>query len=287
MLDDLHWADSASVGLLFRLGRRLEAHRVMVLGTYRPDEVPKGISDDQRNPLAKVLAEFRRYLGDIWIDLDRVSEETGREFIDAYLDSMPNRLDQAFREALYEHTHGEPLFTVELVSELGDRGDLVQSEDGYWELGATLTWDEMPPRVEGVVAERIARLPDEVRDYLKVGSAEGDQFTAESVAQVRGVDVRTLIRQISGEAQNTHHLVQAAGVERVAGRGFPTIASPPKAYAPTLRRFWTKSSVPICTKMWDLRWKRSMEKSPKGLPWSWLVISSWRICRGKLATICA
>ena len=218
VLDDLHWADPASIGLLFRLGRRLESHRVMVLGTYRPDEVPKTDYDQQRNPLDKVLVELQRYLGDIWIDLDRTTEESGREFIDAYLDSRLNRLDEAFRQALFAHTRGEPLFTVELLRELISRGELVEDKDGWWVASGDLSWDMLPPKVEGVVAERIARIEQEVRDDLTVGSLEGERFTAELVAQVRDVDVRTLVRRISSEAQNTHHLVQAAGVERVGGQ---------------------------------------------------------------------
>ena len=42
VLDDLQWADSASIGLLFRLGRRIEGSRILILGTYRPEEVAIG-----------------------------------------------------------------------------------------------------------------------------------------------------------------------------------------------------------------------------------------------------
>ena len=42
VLDDLHWADQASTNLLFRLGRRISRDRILIVGTYRPDEVAFG-----------------------------------------------------------------------------------------------------------------------------------------------------------------------------------------------------------------------------------------------------
>ena len=42
VLDDLQWADAASIGLLFHLGRRLEGTRILIAGAYRPVEVAVG-----------------------------------------------------------------------------------------------------------------------------------------------------------------------------------------------------------------------------------------------------
>ena len=42
VLDDLQWADSGSINLLFHLGRKLGGHRILVLGAYRPEEVALG-----------------------------------------------------------------------------------------------------------------------------------------------------------------------------------------------------------------------------------------------------
>jgi adenylate cyclase len=53
-LDDLQWADNASLGLLFHLGRRLESSRVLVLGAYRPNDVALG-RGGERHPLEAVV----------------------------------------------------------------------------------------------------------------------------------------------------------------------------------------------------------------------------------------
>jgi predicted ATPase len=214
VLEDLQWADSASIGLLFRLGRRLEGQRIHVVGTYRPDDVALG-RDGQRHPLQAVLAEMKRYFGDVEVDLDRATASHGREFVDAYLDTSLNCLDDAFRQGLFEHTGGHPLFTAELLRHMQERGDLVQDEDGCWGEGPGLDWTDLPSRVEGVIAERIGRLAGHLREYLAVASVEGEQFTAEVIAQVQSLEARNLVRHLSGELQKEHHLVESQGVQRL------------------------------------------------------------------------
>ena len=60
VLEDLHWADADSLGLLFRAGRQLEGMRLMIIGTFRPNDIAMG-RDGQRHPLEQVLSEMKRY----------------------------------------------------------------------------------------------------------------------------------------------------------------------------------------------------------------------------------
>ena len=131
LLDDMQWADPASMALLFQLGRHLRAERscILLVSAYRPSEVALG-RDGERHPLDKILAEFKRYYGDIWLDLTQANEMGGRAFVDAFLDTAPNRLDEAFREALFRRTGGHPLLTVELLRALQERADLTRNGKG-------------------------------------------------------------------------------------------------------------------------------------------------------------
>ena len=217
VVDDLQWADSASIALLFQLGRRIETSRILLVGTYRPEEVALGRAGE-RHPLDSVLNEFKRYLGDIEINLRQSHESEGRQFVHALLDSEPNQLSQPFRNALLEHTAGHPLFTVELLRSMQERGDLRLDETGHWVEGPALDWRAMPPRVEGVIEERIGRLAAELREALTIASIEGEDFTAEVVARVQKVDERGLIRRLSNELDRQHRLVGAAGLQRIAGQ---------------------------------------------------------------------
>lgn len=214
VLDDLQWADAGSTDLLFRLGRRIGGSRILIIGTYRPEEVALGRAGE-RHPLEKVLAELKRYQGDIRVDLDQAQMAEGRQFIDAYLDTEANHLGDHFREALFHHTGGHPLFTIELLRDMQESGDLVQDAQGRWAEGPQLSWDDLPQKVEGVIEERIGRLEDECHELLAVGSVEGESFTAEVVARVQDKKTRALILCLGRELEKQHRLVRSQGMHRL------------------------------------------------------------------------
>lgn len=214
ILDDLHWVDSASTSLLFHLGRRIESAPILIVGAYRPDEVAIG-RDDGRHPLEKVLAEFKRYYGDIEIDLAQTTAREGQELVNALLGAMPNRLSDGFRQTLYTHTEGHPLFTVELVQAMQERGDLIRDEQGQWIEGPTLNWQTLPARVEGVIEERIHRLPEELRQFLTIASVEGLEFTVQVVARAERLSERQVLQTMSRDLEKRHRLVQEQGEVQV------------------------------------------------------------------------
>jgi ABC-type oligopeptide transport system substrate-binding subunit len=206
VVDDLQWADISSINLLFHLGRRIGESRILVIGTYRPEDIALGRGGEQ-HPLEGVVSEFKRYHGDIWVDLDRAEEAKGRRFVDAILDIEPNRLDKNFRQALFQHTEGHPLFTIELLREMQERCELVQDEQSRWIEDPTLNWSVLPARVEGVIEKRIERLEERLRETLAVASVEGEDFTAQVVAKVREIRVRQLFRDLSRELEKRHRLI--------------------------------------------------------------------------------
>jgi predicted ATPase len=209
ILDDIQWADTATISLLFHIGRRLAdvESRLLIACAYRPEEVAVSITGE-RHPLAKVLSEFKRTYGDGWVDLGRVEEKEERRFVDALLDAEPNRLVGGFRIALFDRTKGHPLFTVELLRAMQDRGDLIKDADGAWIVGPTLDWEVLPARVEAVIEERIDRLDPKLRDILTIASVEGELFTAQVVAEVRNVPERSLLRRLSQDLERQHRLVR-------------------------------------------------------------------------------
>jgi DNA-binding SARP family transcriptional activator/predicted ATPase len=214
VIDDLQWADGGSINLLFHLGRRVKCSRILLLGAYRSEEIAFG-RDGERHPLEPVINEFRRDFGDIMVNLGQTES---REFVDALLDSEPNHLGSPFREMLYQQTGGHPLFTVELLRGLQERGDLVQDLQGHWVEGPSLDWKTLPARVEAAIQERISRLPEALQKVLQVASIEGEEFTAEMLAMVLGVDDREVVKGLSSELVRKHRLVHAQAIERVGSR---------------------------------------------------------------------
>src|SRR5262245_31804873 len=208
ILEDLHWVDSASTGLLLHLSREAAHRRLLILGTYRPDEVALS-RGEVVHPLAEMLSELKRRHGDIWLDLGELAEADGRRFVEAYLDTQPNRLGPAFREALFTRTRGHALFTVELVREMRERGDLRQDADGQWIEGSNINWNVLPARVEGAIEKRIQRLEQALRSILMIASVEGETFTAEVVARIQQVQERGLVQRLSQELDKQHRLITA------------------------------------------------------------------------------
>ncbi len=131
------------------------------------------------------------------------------------METEPNDLGPAFLEAFYQHTRGHALFTAEMLRGLQERGDLVKDENGRWVEGPTLNWEILPARIEGVIGERMSRLPTRLQEALKVASVEGEAFTAELVARVQMVDEREMVRQLSGALDKQHRLVRGQGSRRL------------------------------------------------------------------------
>jgi adenylate cyclase len=215
ILDDIQWADVASISLLFHLGRRLaEADsRVLIACAYRPEEVAVGRPSKrpghaERHSLARALSEFKRTFGDVWVDLGRAERVEGRRFMDALLDAEPNHLAEGFRSTLFHRTEGHPLYTVELLRTMQERGDLVQDEEGCWIEGPVLDWEALPARVEAVIAERIDRLDPELQEILAVASVEGEVFTAQVAALVQEMQERPLLHRLSQDLERRHRLVR-------------------------------------------------------------------------------
>jgi tetratricopeptide (TPR) repeat protein len=206
-LDDLQWADTGSISLLFHLGRRIEGSSILVVGAYRPEETSLGW-DGSRHPLQKVLGESRRTFGDNQVDLAPAEERDGRRFVDVFLDTQPNLLNEEFRRSLFRQTGGHPLFTVELLRAMQARGDLVQDEAMRWMAGPALDWGILPARVEAVIEERIGRLDARLHGMLSVASVEGELFTAEVVARVQGLSELQTLRHLSQELSKRHRLVR-------------------------------------------------------------------------------
>jgi DNA-binding SARP family transcriptional activator/tetratricopeptide (TPR) repeat protein len=214
VLEDLQWGDSASLELLFHLGRHLDGTRVLILGLFRPSEVGLG-RNGGRHPLEKVFNEFRSSLGEIEVRLD---EYPDRGFVDALLDREPNGLGEHFRGALLERTRGNALFCVEMMRALVEGGGLVRDGTGRLTESTNLSWNLLPARVEAVVAERTGRVPGPLRRVLSVASVEGEQFTLEVVARVLGEEPHQLLEAVGGELQKRHRLVQLVAVERSGGQ---------------------------------------------------------------------
>lgn len=107
------------------------------------------------------------------------------------------------------------MFTVELLAEMQDRGDLIKDSAGRLIAPDPLEWNKLPSRVEAVVEERIERLTEDLRETLTVASVEGQDFTAQIVARVRNLRERDLFKQLFTELSKQHQLIHESGEQKV------------------------------------------------------------------------
>ncbi|MEM7032669.1 MAG: AAA family ATPase [Chloroflexota bacterium] len=215
ILEDLHWIDMASCELLFHLSQQLSGNPVLIVGTYRPDEVSMGWRD-QRHPLAEIKSELKRQYGDIWLDLGHLNADNSRHFVDAYLDTRPNHFSQGFRETVFRRTGGHALFVTELMRDMQERGDIQQDAQGDWFAGQDIDWDTVPAKVEGVIEKRFSRLSDEQQAWLKVACVEGETFTAEVIAHSLNLDEHQLVQQLSHDLGRRYQIIVAQEQNRLA-----------------------------------------------------------------------
>jgi serine/threonine protein kinase len=211
VIDDLQWADTGSISLLFHLGRRIEGLRMLIIGAFRPADISLS-HDGMRHPLVPVINEFERGFDDLKVEIGYKGD---RHFLEAYLDTEPNLLGKDFRDTLFQQTKGHPLFTIELLNSMKEKMALVLDNDNRWIEGPGLDWEKLPARVEAVIAERIGKLPSELREILDLASVEGEVFTAEVIACVLGKDADEVVRRISQDLHQNLHLVNAEGIQQI------------------------------------------------------------------------
>jgi DNA-binding SARP family transcriptional activator len=210
-LDDLQWADIATLAMLFDLVQRLNESRLLLIGAYRPYFANR---DESAHWLNELVQESRQHAEVCLIDLDQVD---GREFIDALLDCEPNLFDDRFRRELLLHTEGHALFTVEMLRALCESGQCRRDPAG-WRATDSINWELLPPRVEALIRRRVDRLPEIDRALLDAACVEGDEFTAEIAAAVCDLDLKTAIEHLSGALTHHYQMVTAMDMAHLGDR---------------------------------------------------------------------
>lgn len=190
VLEDLHWADETSLELLQHLARELRDARVLLLATYRSDEMHR------RHPFLRALAELQRERLVTELQLKRLTPDETRELIRATMATRdPSvRVSDEFRDALYSRTDGNPFFTEELLKALVDSGG-VFLQDGGW-ARKPIAELEIPGSIREAVRARIEELSSEARRTLSVAAVIGQRFGFDTLRTAASVDESTLERHL-------------------------------------------------------------------------------------------
>ena len=107
VLEDLHWADHSTRDLFLFLARNLRDARVVVVGTYRSDDLHR------RHPLRGLLAELERSGAAPRLELERFDRDEVIELVAAIRGATP---DTALVDRTYDRSDGNAFFAEELLA---------------------------------------------------------------------------------------------------------------------------------------------------------------------------
>ncbi len=201
VLEDLHWADSASVQVLHFLARNIGCMRTMIVGTYRPEDISFEIAEGLSHPLFDSMRVMRREALCTEISLSELDQEEVSELLNKILGG---RVHKNILAAVMKEGEGNPLFTIECVHNLLSHGNL-RSVDGVWSfLGETVS---VPSTVKEVIMRRVDRLPKTTRRVLEAASVIGLQFEPRILATLMNSRQMDMLETLE-DADRSHAMVR-------------------------------------------------------------------------------
>ena len=196
-IEDMHWADSASIALFHYISRSIkQSERIMLLGTFRSEDLTAD-SDGRPHPLAEVMRMMRRenLYDEIKLpslcqaDVERIAE-----------DMIGGNLQPQLKEKLAFDSKGNPLFVVESLRMLHERQSL-NFENNQWSIAVTELG--LPSKIKDIILRRLAVLKFSQRRVLDAASVIGEKFDVELLSAVLGVDYLEVLETLNIIAQTT------------------------------------------------------------------------------------
>ncbi|HZV13212.1 MAG TPA: tetratricopeptide repeat protein [Candidatus Kapabacteria bacterium] len=189
LLDDLHWADTSSINLLFYLSRQIATKKILVLATYRTDDAIAS-NDGKGHPIISVKNEILRYESGKELPLGYLNSDAIEELLKSKFGDY--QVDDTFEGWLRNISDGNSLFVTQFIKTL--------QEDGHLDQRGTFIGDydsiSIPTSALAVVTERTRRLDDETRELLSYATAEGEEFTSYVLGQLTSKKPLEVLRDL-------------------------------------------------------------------------------------------
>ncbi|MGH9963177.1 MAG: ATP-binding protein, partial [Pyrinomonadaceae bacterium] len=208
LLEDLHWADPSSVDLLRHLSQRISNQRLLIAGTFRPEDIERS-----NHPLKSCKAEMQAHKLCEEIALDSLNVNHVQEYLNATF--APHSFPPEFAARIHDRTEGHPLFATNLLHYLHERGDIAKTNE-HWALSRPLAELELeaPESVRSMISKKVDSLAEEERRALQYASVEGQEFLSPLVAGLLGIDEVDL-EELLARIEKTHRLILTSGEEEL------------------------------------------------------------------------
>jgi class 3 adenylate cyclase len=191
ILEDLHWSDASTRELLDYLTRRLRGMRILVLGTYRVDEMHR------KHPLAHLIQAWRRTKAASVLELQPLPPDGIAGMVRAIFDE--SEITSEFRDFLHERSEGNPFVLEELLKAAIDRGDIYRTADKWERKG--LEDLRLPQTVRDTILLRLEQLSPEQAEILQTASVLGRSFSYPVLVAVSAADDRSVQAALHASVQ--------------------------------------------------------------------------------------
>jgi len=182
IVEDLHWCDDSSLEFLLYLARRCTSQPMLMIFTYRNDEVYSSLrhwlAQLEREHLIQELALAGFSQNDVEAMLNAIFHKR----YSIHLDLL---------DSLYTLTEGNPFFIEEILKSLIAAGELVFT-GGRW-VGRPVDELHIPINIQDAVLQRTVRLSEAAREILTLASVTGQRFDFALLQQLTDHDEQQLL----------------------------------------------------------------------------------------------
>ncbi|MEK6408456.1 MAG: protein kinase [Acidobacteriota bacterium] len=209
--DDLQWADLSTVDLLAYIATRLDGMRLLILITYRSSEMLLS-----KHPFLQVKLDLQGRGLCHEIPLGLLDSEHIRSFLS--LEFPGHDFPGEFVELIYEKTEGSPLFMVDLLRYLRDRG-VIRKQEGKWILAQSAPdlAHDLPESVRSMIERKLDQLEEEDRKLLVCASVQGYEFDSAVLSKALGADSADVEERLE-ILERTHAFVKLTGEQEFPDR---------------------------------------------------------------------
>lgn len=178
VLEDMHWADVASIELTLHDADLVRALPLLIIAAFRPD---------RDAPSARYRQECQERFADVYyeVELDPLARAETQELLEALLPT--SELPSALRTMILDKAEGNPFFVEEVLNGLIETGRLVRT-NGHWQVARELEGVAIPNSLSALLTARIDRLSEPTRRVLQAAAVIGRTF---NLPVLDGVVART------------------------------------------------------------------------------------------------
>ena len=180
-LEDVHWMDKISEEFFTYFSHCIHGYKILMISASRPEGIPSWAQG----------AHYQR------LGLETLSFDASIRLVRNILGGLP--LDPALERKIVEKTGGNPFFVEEIVRDLLDGGELVKSGDRYV-CNRPINQLEIPNTIQGVLAARMDRLSEDLKQTLQVASVIGRDFAFRILKSIMelGEELRVRLTSLVG-----------------------------------------------------------------------------------------